>query len=312
MRLVALSILIAAAAYGAETAPSFEQRKLAARLWKRESADWCSRKLQELLAAPTGDMFWMFPVTAIAYLDQGQLSASARQALHHAWQTYMPYRGDTENHFLLYYTSLYLMSQLWPDQEWYTGKSSAENRDEARQWIESRVRITTTRGQGEYDSPHYTGVYLLPLSYLSAWAKDPAIKKRATMMLDYLIADYAPESLNYILYYLVASAYEPPEVLKHIATDRSKPYTHYERKRTRNRWRFNDELNGPVYKTIYVRQEYAVGSDQGGILQPIQEHSWDLVGSGRPGSSEYLLRRSSVFLRSRTSDVLRFCSRQRG
>src|SRR5215472_3035060 len=339
MRVIALSILIVAAAYGAETAPPFQQRKLAmidayahyagpgdqgygeiaARLWKHENADWCSRKLQDLLAAPTGDMFWMFPVTAIAYLDQGQLSASARQALRHAWQAYMPYRGDTENHFLLYYTSLYLMSQLWPDQEWYTGKSSAENMEEARQWIESWVRITTTRGQGEYDSPHYMGVYLLPMSYLAEWAKDPAMKKRATMMLDYLIADYAPENLdglyvgaharvyeqnllekwagvssdfgylwfgvgrplpfpdNYVLYYSVASGYQPPEILRLIATDRSQPYTHYERKRTRNRWRFNDELHGPVYKTTYVRREYSVSSDQGGVLQPIQQHSWDLT-----------------------------------
>jgi hypothetical protein len=258
----------------------------------------------------------MFPVTAIAYLDRGQLSASARDALHRAWKTYMPYRGDTENHFLLYYTSLYLMAQLWPDQSgemWYSGKTSAENMEEARQWIESWVKLTTSRGQGEYDSPHYMGVYLLPLSYLSAWAKDPAMKKRAAMMLDYLIADYAPENLdglyvgaharvyedqlvakwkgvssdfgwlwfglgrpmpvpdNYVLYYSVASGYEP--------TDRDKPYTHYERKRTRNRWRFHDELHGPVYKTTYVRREYAVSSDQGGVLQPIQQHSWDVTWS---------------------------------
>jgi hypothetical protein len=293
--------------------------EIAARLWKHEDPAWCSQKLEQLLAAPTGDMFWMFPVTAIAYLDKGQLTPSARAALHHAWQTYMPYRGDTENHFLLYYTTLYLMSQLWPDQHWYTGKTSAANMKEAREWIESWVKLTTTRGQGEYDSPHYMGVYLLPMSYLAAWAEDPAMKKRATMMLDYLIADYAPENLdglyvgaharvyedqlvekwkgvssdfgylwfgvgrpmpfpdNYVLYYLVASAYEPPEILRLIATDRSQPYTHYERKRTRNRWRYNDELNGPVYKTTYVRKEYAVGSDQGGILQPIQEHSWDVT-----------------------------------
>ena len=57
------------------------------------------------------------------------------------------------------------------------------------------------------------------------------------------------------------------------------PYTHYELKRTRNRWRFFDELHGPVYKTTYVRREYAVGSDQGGTLQPIQEHSWDVTWS---------------------------------
>ena len=102
---------------------------IAAKLKLHEDAALCSRRLEELLAAgPTGDMFWMFPITAVAYLDQGQLSGSARQALRRSFRTYMPYRGDTENHWLLYYTSLYLMAQLWPDQDgdqWYTGKSSA-------------------------------------------------------------------------------------------------------------------------------------------------------------------------------------------
>ena len=297
--------------------------EIAARLKRHEQPAWCSKRLRELLAAgPSGDMFWMFPMTAIAYLDQGQLSEAARRDMRRVWKTYMPYRGDTENHFLLYYTCLYLMSQLWPDagpETWYTGKSSSANMEEASQWIEGWVKLTTTRGQGEYDSPHYMGVYLLPMSYLAAWAKDPAMKKRAQMMLEYLIADYAPENLdglfvgahariyedqlverwngvssdfgwlwfglgqplkvpaNYVLYYLLASAFEPPEILKKIATDRSQPYTHYERKRTRNRWRFYDELHGTVYKTTYVRKEYAVGSDQGGALQPIQEHSWDVT-----------------------------------
>ncbi len=296
---------------------------IAAKLWLREDPALCSRSLEQLLAAgPTGDMFWMFPITAIAYLDRGQLTDSARRGLRESFRTYMPYRGDTENHWLLYYTSLYLMAQLWPGQEgsqWYTGKSSDENFHEARGWIESWVRLTTTRGQGEYDSPHYMGLYFLSMSYLAAWARDPAMKKRATMMIEYLIGDYAAEQIDgvyvgahsrvydrpvvekwnnvssdfgwvlfglgypldppdgYIIFYLLASAYEPPEILKRIATDRLQPYTHYERKRTRNRWRFFDELHGPVYKTTYVRKEYAVGSDQGGTLQPIQEHSWDVT-----------------------------------
>ncbi len=296
---------------------------IAARLWLHEDAAWCSRRLEQLLAAgPSGDMFWMYPVTAIAHLDRGQLTPSARTALRAAWKTYAPYRGDTENHWLLYYTSLYLMSELYPDQgpdTWFTGKSSRANLDEARQWIEAWVRLTTTRGQGEYDSPHYMGVYLLPMSFLAAWAKDPVIRKHAAMMLDYLIADYAPENLDgtyvgaqsrvydkqllekssnvandfgwvwfglghgapdgFLLFYLLGSGYQPPPILSAVATDRSKPYTHYERKRTRNRWRFHDELHGPVYKTTYVRREYAVSSDQGGVLQPIQQHSWDVTWS---------------------------------
>ena len=33
-----------------------------------------------------------------------------------AWRTYMPLRGDTENHWVMYYTTLYLMAQLWPGE----------------------------------------------------------------------------------------------------------------------------------------------------------------------------------------------------
>jgi hypothetical protein len=268
-------------------------------------------------------MFWMFPVTSIAYLDRGQLTPSARKALRNAWKTYMPYRGDTENHWVLYYTSLYLMSQLYPNDgpdTWYTGKSSAANMSEAREWLESWVKLTTTRGQGEYDSPGYISEYVIPVSMLASWAEDPALKKRARMMLEYLIVDYAAENLDgtyvgansrvydkellekssntanewgwlwfgfdkrkptqtWSIWYVLSSAFEPPEIIRAIATDRAQPYTHYEKKRTRNRWRFNDERHGPVYKTTYVRKEYAIGSDQGGVLQPIQQHSWDVTWS---------------------------------
>jgi hypothetical protein len=296
---------------------------IAARLYLHENPAWCSTRLIELLAGPPGgDMFWMFQVTAIAYLDRGQLTDDARRALRRSFKTYMPYRGDTENHWLMYYSSLYLMAQLWPNEPgetWYTGKSSEENLREAEGWINSWVKLTTTRGQGEYDSPHYMAMFLIPVSELAGWAKDPAMKKRAQMMLDYLIADYAAENLDglyvsahsrvyerallekwasvsgdfgwllfglgrplepvsvYAMYFLIATRYEPPEVLRLIATDRSQPYTHYERKRTRNRWRFYDDLHGPVYKTTYVRREYAVASDQGGVLQPIQQHSWGVT-----------------------------------
>src|SRR5205085_8421701 len=85
---------------------------------------------------------------------------------------------------------------------------------EAGDWIEKWVRLTTTRGQGEYDSPHYMGVYLIPMSYFAAWAKDPGMKKRAGMMLDYLIADYAPENLDGIYVGAQSRVYDRPVVEK--------------------------------------------------------------------------------------------------
>ena len=132
-------------------------------------------------------MFWMMPVSEIAYLDQGQLSEQARAALRRSWLTYMPYRGDTENHWLLYYSSLYLMAQKWrnePGSQWFTGKSSEENYKEAEAWIRQWMDLTLERGQGEYDSTHYIVMFLVPLAQLAAWSDDAQMRQRARMMME--------------------------------------------------------------------------------------------------------------------------------
>ncbi len=342
MRRLAALAVAAALAWQSAAAQDYDQRRrrliekmarvedaklhyagIAARLWLREGVPAAERKLRELLEGDiSGDMFWMFPMTAIAYLDRGQLSEGARELIRKSWKKYYPFRGDTENHWLLYYTSMYLMAQMWPEmggEGWFNGKSSLENMEEAKRWIESWVKLTTAKGQGEYDCTHYIGVYLLPLSYLAAWAEDPRMKKQASMMIEWITADFAAESLDgvyvgahartddrqvvekwrgvsadfawllfgqgketppfggYSLYYALAGGPKPPEILHSIATDRSRPYTHLEKKRTRNRWRFHDELHGEVYKTTYMTKDYAVSSDQGGVLQPVQQHSWDVT-----------------------------------
>lgn len=283
--------------------------------------EWASARLIEDLKEPRGDMFWMIPITNIAFHGRDKLSEPARQALRDVWKTYMPQRGDTENHWAMYYASLYLMSEYWPDlpaSEWYTGKSSRENRAEAREYLINWIQITASIGQGEYDCTHYIGEYLMPMSMLAAWAEDPAMRQRGKMMMDLILADYIVDSLNglYVgaharsddiavlephrvlstmfgwLYfdaaprtgtswslYVAANAayYEVPEVLHRIATDRPDPYVNLEHKRTRWRWRNHDTITTPVYKTTFVHPDYAIGSDQGGLLQPIQQHSWDLT-----------------------------------
>jgi hypothetical protein len=174
---------------------------------------------------------------------------------------------------------------------------------------------TTRRGQGEFDSPHYMSYYVASMALLHGFADDPAMRQRARMMLDYLLADFAAESLGgfyvgafsriypgplfnrwrdhsttyaWLLFgnvpfrarrgsmMLAMSGYEPPPILHAIATDRAEPYRHRERKRTRDRLRYSDVRSPAVYKTTYIHPEYALGSIQGGLLQPIQQHTWEL------------------------------------
>lgn len=337
-------LLLAATATALLAQPTYEERKqvlirhmahspgndpqrwgmstLAAKLYLHEDLDRVSPRLSELLKEPSGDMFWMFVTAAVRQLGEGQLTPQALADMRHAWKTYFPYRGDTENHWLLYYASLYIASQNEPDAEWFTGKTSRENMQEAKDYVKHWANLTLAKGQGEYDCTHYIGVYMLPLAYLAGWSKDPELKQLSTMMLEYIAADMAHELLDggvyvgshartddvqvlekylgvssnvawllydlgprekeplqphYMTFYALSSPWEPPPVLRKIATDRSKPYLVREKKRTRNRWRFHDDKHGPVYKTTYMTPNYAVSSDQGGVLQPIQQHSWDVT-----------------------------------
>ncbi|MBL9203077.1 MAG: hypothetical protein JNL39_21390 [Opitutaceae bacterium] len=299
--------------------------EIAAKLALREDAAACSVRIVELMKTPTGDMFWMFPATAISYLGRDQLTPEAKAAIREAWRTYFPLRGDTENHWVMYYTTMHLMADLWPGEganRWFNGKSSAEISAESRAWLLHWIDLTTTIGQGEYDCTHYLGEYAIPMLYLATWAKDPQMRQRGRMMLDWIFADFAVETLNgayigshartddttvlekwnalssYFAWQLlgncpppaayggwgiyfstIAEHYELPEVIYRIGTDRSGSFTHTERKRTRHRWRNSDVRNAPVYKTAYITPDYALGSDQGGLLQPIQQHSWDLTWS---------------------------------
>ena len=71
----------------------------------------------------------MFPVTCIAYLGRDQLTTEAKAAIREAWRTYYPLRGDTENHWVMYYTTMHLMAQLWPgegEDRWFNSKTSDE------------------------------------------------------------------------------------------------------------------------------------------------------------------------------------------
>lgn len=283
----------------------------------------CNERVLQMMAEPGTGPFWMFPAVCVAFTGRELLSPEARASIREAWRTTRQLRGDTENHWVMYYASLYLMSELYPNEPaetWYTGRSSEENLAEAREWLIHWMDTTTTVGQGEFNTTHYIGEYAIPMLFMATWAKDPAMKQRGRMMLDWMFAELATVSLNGVLrgpnarsdegsvierwnalasyfswllfgntpppagfggwglYFApVAKNYVLPEVIHRIAVERDGDYVQRDRARTRRFWRYSDELSPPVYKTNYLRHDYAVGSTQGIVNDVIQAHVWDIT-----------------------------------
>jgi hypothetical protein len=303
--------------------PSTNLVEISAKLALREDIDWCNRSVIEAMKDPINGPFWMFPVINVAFLGRDQLSDEAKQAIRKAWSRGLQVRGDTENHWAMYYASLYLYSELYPNEPgdtWYTGNSSEVNLKEARDYLLHWMDLTTTIGQGEFYCTHYIGEYAAPMLQLASFAKDPAMRQRGQMMLDWLFADYFANSLHGVLrganartddnslierwnglssffgwlmlgntpptadfggwgnYFAhIAKNYELPEVIYQIGVDRSKDFLQENTKRTRRRWRFSDVEMAPIYVSSYMRNDYAVGSYQGGLSDPIQAHVWDVT-----------------------------------
>ncbi len=290
------------------------------------------RQLDSLLAEPTGDMFWTYPATAFYFYCRDLLSDEWKRKFRRVWKTWTPYRGDTENHFLMYYETLYLTAQEWPDlpgSEWFNGKSSEENFREAEEYLNHWIDETVRYGQTEWDSPRYFYFYMVPLLTLYDFAEDTTMKKRCGMMIEYLLADYAVEYLegNYCgahsrdgdgsvidprkaearsysdfywepdlefilpdLAFAAMSDFRCPAIIRDIARDRETSYSQYERKRSRAKMRYSDERYTDVFKTTYMTKDYAMGSIQGGLQQPIQQHTWDITfAADKPNNTIFAL-----------------------
>lgn len=86
------------------------------------------------------------PAVYITYLGRDLLSPEARASIRDAWRTTRQLRGDAENHWAMYYTSLYLMSELYPTttRSGIRASPSEENRAEAKAYLIKWMNLTTT------------------------------------------------------------------------------------------------------------------------------------------------------------------------
>jgi hypothetical protein len=157
------------------------------------------RHLDTLLQTGYGDMFWMYGCAGLYYATGDRLRPEYKAKIREAWKHRTPYRGDTENHFLMYYGSLLLMSQTWPDlpdTDWFMGKSSKEIYAESKEYLNHWIDETVRYGQEEWDSPRYGYYYITPLILLAKHTKNAYLKHRFEMMVEYELASYAADYLN--------------------------------------------------------------------------------------------------------------------
>ena len=155
-------------------------------------------QLDTLIARPYGDMFWMYGCAGLYFATQDVLRPAYKDRIRECWKHFTPYRGDTENHFLMYYGSLLLMSQVWPglaDSEWFMGKSSKEIYDESKEYLDHWIDETVRYSQTEWSSPRYGYYYITPLILLAEYTKDPRLQHRFEMLLEWTLADYASDYL---------------------------------------------------------------------------------------------------------------------
>lgn len=298
-------------------APTFSA--VTARLKLGFKKDIALKQLDTLLSKEYGDMFWMYGCTGLYFSARKELPTAYKKKIKECWKKFTPYRGDTENHFLMYYGSLYLMSQEWPKQPasgWFMHRSSSEIHKEAEEYLSHWIDRTVLFGQVEFDSPRYLYYFITPLVLLSEYAKDTVMKKKCSMMVEYLLADYAVEYLdgNYCgahsrvgneaafdtrtseatsygeyffedsvshllpdIAFTALSSFKVPLIIRDIAKDRQEPHGHHEIKRSRDAFRYSTILNSPVYKYTFMTKEYSLGSIEGGLIQPIQQRSWSLT-----------------------------------
>jgi hypothetical protein len=75
------------------------------------------------------------------------------------------------------------------------------------------------------------------------------------------------------------SSYNVPDAVYELATNRDPlgGYVHRERKRVRNQLRNSYDRTTAVYKYAYITRDYILGAVQGGLISPMQQHTWDLT-----------------------------------
>lgn len=103
-------------------------------------------------------------------------------------------RGNTENHWLMYYAGNLLAAERWQDEpRFWDGRPPEAMRREATRWILGTIERTARIGHHEYDSPGYQIEHMAPLIGLYEHTRDKHLREQVERVLTLKVADMALE-----------------------------------------------------------------------------------------------------------------------
>lgn len=143
---------------------------------------------------PAGGPFHVYPCGALIARWPDRLPAAALEIIRDFMMDGVLERGNTENHWLMFYVGNLLAAERWPDAKcMWNGLSAEANRAEATRWILGMIERTAVNGHHEYDSPQYHVEHMVPMITLADHAADPHLRQQVEQVLTLFVADMALE-----------------------------------------------------------------------------------------------------------------------
>ena len=161
-------------------------------------AEIAHRGLEDMASGPLGSLkagpFQILPAMLLYCRWEAQLPLAAREDIEAFMTRGLLERGNTENHWLMYYAGNLLAAECWPDLETnWNGLPPEAMRREATRWILGTIERTARLGHHEYDSPQYHIEHMVSLIGLYEHARDGHLRRQVEQVLALLVADMALE-----------------------------------------------------------------------------------------------------------------------
>ncbi len=138
--------------------------------------------------------FQILPAMLLLCRWESRLSGETAEVVRRFFTEGIQDRGNTENHWLMYYAGNLLAAERWTDEPvFWNGRPPEAMRAEATRWILGTIERTARIGHHEYDSPGYHIEHMAPLIGLFEHARDERLRTQVERVLTLLVADMALE-----------------------------------------------------------------------------------------------------------------------